>query len=165
MGLKYLLLKDVEKLGHSGDIKENIAPGYARNFLIPQKLAVVADKRTIRLQEKLKEEREKKRLIDRQESQAVAKRLEGVVITQIVKVDHDGHMYGSVTVADIVQLLSEQAQVEMDKKSIQLKQAIKKTGEHTISLKLKEDVMPSFQLKVLSEEGEQAEKKEEVASE
>lgn len=153
MATQYLLLEDVEGLGHSGEIVKNIKPGYVRNFLLPRKLVVVADQRSLRLQEKLKEEREKKRLLDKQESEAIAARLEGVILTQVVKVDQEGHMYGSVSVADIVHLLHEQAKIEMDKKSVQLKHGIKTTGIHTIPLKLKEGVTSSVQLKVISEEG------------
>ena len=152
MATQYLLLEDVEGLGHSGEIVKNVKPGYVRNFLLPRKLVVVADKRTLRLQEKLKEEREKKRALDKQESDAIAARLEGVVLTQVVKVDHEGHMYGSVSVADIVQMLHDQLQLEVEKKSVQLKHGIKTTGVHTIPLKLKEGITSSFQLKIISEE-------------
>lgn len=160
MANQYLLLEDVEGLGHSGEIVKNVKPGYVRNFLLPKKLVVIADKRTIRLQEKLKEERQKRRILDKQESDALAARVEGVLLTQVVKVDHDGHMYGSVSVADIVQLLKDHAQVEVEKKNIQLKHAIKTTGVHAIPLKLKEGVTASFNLKVISEEGQKAEQAE-----
>lgn len=152
MATQYLLLEDVEGLGHSGDIVKNIRPGFARNFLLPQKKIVIADKQTLRLQEKLKEERAKKRLLDKQESDAIAARVTGLTLTQVVKVDHDGHMYGSVTIADIAHLLQEHAQVEIEKKAILLKHAIKSTGVHTIHLKLKEGVDATFHLNVLSEE-------------
>jgi large subunit ribosomal protein L9 len=160
MATQYLLLEDVEGLGHSGEVVKNIKPGYVRNFLLPKKLVVIADKRTLRLQEKLKEQRQQKRLLDKQESDAVAARVEGLTLTKVVKVDHDGHMYGSVTVADIIHLLLDHVQVELDKKCIQLKHAIKTTGIHSISLKLKEGVTASFNLKVISEEGQKAEQAE-----
>jgi len=158
--MQYLLLQDVEHLGHSGDIVKNVKPGYARNFLIPQKLVVPADKRTIRLQEKLKEERQKKRLLDKQESEAIAARIEGLTVTKVVKVDHDGHMYGSVSVVDILHLLNEQVQVEIDKKAVQLKHAIKSTGIHAVVIKFKEGVTATFHLKVLSEESHRANNEE-----
>lgn len=156
MATQYLLLQDVEGLGHSGEIVKNVKPGYVRNFLMPRKLVIIADQRSLRLQEKLKEERAKKRLLDKQESEAIAARIEGLTLTKVVKVDHDGHMYGSVTIADIIHLLSEHVQVEVDKKGIQLKHPIKATGVHTVNVKLKEDVIASFHLKVISEEGHRA---------
>ena len=164
MATQYLLLEDVEGLGHSGDIVKNVKPGFARNFLLPRKKIAIADKHTLRLQEKLKEERAQKRLLDKQESEAIAARIEGLTLPVVVKVDHDGHMYGSVTVADILQLLQDKAQVEVEKKSIQLKHAIKVTGTHTIHLKLKEGVEANFNVNVQSEEGHKAAAQEEKAA-
>lgn len=166
MATQYLLLEDVEGLGHSGEIVKNVKPGYVRNFLLPRKLVIIADQRSLRLQEKLKEERQKKRLLDKQESEAIAARIEGLTLTKVVKVDHEGHMYGSVTISDIIHLLNEHVQVELDKKSIQLKHPIKATGVHTVNLKLKEGVLASFHLKVISEEGHRTahEEKQEQSS-
>ncbi len=151
MATKLLLIEDVETLGRSGEIV-SVRPGYARNYLLPHRFAVVADKQALRQQERLKEERQKQALIDRQESEEMAAHLEGVALVTVVKVDHEGHMYGSVTANEIVHLLQEQRQIELEKKSIQLKHPIKTTGAHTISVKLKEDITTSFSLKVMSEE-------------
>lgn len=153
MATKILMIKDVEK-ARSGDIV-SVKPGYSR-YLLAHGFAVRADKRALRMQERLKEERAKKALIDKQESEEVASRIQGITLTKVVKVDHEGHMYGSVTVAEIADLLLEHHQVELDKKSIQLKHAIKSTGVHEIHVKLKEGVNTSFHLKVMSEEGHRA---------
>ena len=154
MANQYLLLKDVEKLGLSGEIVKSVKPGYARNFLLPRGLAIVADKNTIRLQQKLQEERAQKRLIDKEESEKIAARINEQTIEKIVKVDHEGHMYGSVNVNDIVNLLSDNLQVEVEKKSIQLKHPIKSTGQHSIEVKLKEGVTAEFTLAVIAEEAD-----------
>lgn len=159
MATKLLLIEDVDSLGHSGEIV-SVRPGFARNFLLPQGLAIAADKRTLRMQERLREERKKKSLIDRQESEQMAAQFEGIVLTQIVKVDPEGRMYGSVSSLDIVHLLKDQAKVELDRKNIQLKHAIKDTGVHSIPVKLKEGVSTSFTLKVLSEEAFRASQEE-----
>ena len=74
-----LLLEDVDDLGRSGDIV-SVKPGFARNFLVPQKKAVVADKFTLRMQAKLKEERSKRAELDRNESEELAKKIEGMVL-------------------------------------------------------------------------------------
>jgi large subunit ribosomal protein L9 len=155
MATKVLLLEDVETLGRSGDMI-NVKPGYARNYLLPQGLAVIANKQTLRQQQRLQEARQKKVIADKQESEEIAARIEGITLTTIVKVDQEGHMYGSVTPHEIVQLLQEQQKVELEKKSIQLKQPIKTTGVHPIQVKLKEGITASFNLKVMSEEGYQA---------
>ena len=90
-----LLLEDVEDLGRSGDLV-SVKPGFARNFLLPQKKAVIAEKYTLRMQAKLQEERAKRAESDRQEAEGQAKQIEGKVLRIEVKVDPDGHMYGSV---------------------------------------------------------------------
>lgn len=151
MAAKLLLIDDVEALGRSGDIV-TVRPGYARNFLLPQGLAMIADKNTIRMQAKLQEERKQKAIVDKKESEELAARIEGLAITTTVKVDHDGHMYGSVTNADIAHLIQEQSGITVEKRSIQLKHAIKTVGEHTINIKLKEGVTTSIKLTVAPEE-------------
>lgn len=151
MAAKLLLIDDVEALGRSGDIV-TVRPGYARNFLLPQGFAMVADKNTIRMQAKLQEERKQKAIVDKKESELLAARMEGLVVTTTVKVDHDGHMYGSVTGADIAHLIQEQASIALEKRSVQLKHAIKTTGDHTINIKLKEGVTSSITLQVVPEE-------------
>jgi large subunit ribosomal protein L9 len=151
MATKLLLLSDVEDLGRSGDIV-SVKPGYARNFLLPQEKAVVADKNALRLQARLQEERNKKALHDRQESEVIAKSFEGLTLAKIVKVDHDGHMYGSVSITDILHLLQQHAGVALEKRSVLLKHPIKELGVHTIGVKLKEGVSGSFMLKVMAEQ-------------
>lgn len=152
MAAKLLLIEDVEALGRSGEIV-SVRPGYARNFLLPQGLAVIANKQALRQQERLVQERQLKAAEDKKESEAIAARLDGITLTKIVKVDHEGHMYGSVTAHEIIDLLQDQQKVELEKKNIQLKHPIKETGVHAISVKLKEGVNTSFNLKVMSEEG------------
>lgn len=164
MATKLLLLEDVEALGRSGEVV-SVKPGYARNYLLPQGLAVTADKQALRQQDRLKEERQKKAVADKQESDKVAASLEGITLTTVVKVDHEGHMYGSVTAHEIAHLLQEQQRMELDKKTIQLKHPIKTTGIHVIHVRLKEGVTASFNLKVMSEEGFKASKEEQPAAE
>jgi large subunit ribosomal protein L9 len=164
MATKLLLIEDVEVLGRSGEIV-NVKPGYARNYLLPKGLAVIANKQALRQQERLKEERQKQAEADQQESNEIAARLEGITLIQVVKVDHEGRMYGSVTPLEIVHILQEQQKIELEKKSIQLKHAIKETGVHTIPVKLKEGVTTSFILKVMSEEGYRTSQEEQPAVE
>lgn len=150
MAVKLLLIEDVEDLGRSGDIV-NVKPGYARNFLVPNRFAVQADKNALRMQARLQEERKKKAIIDKQEADKTAAALEGIVVKTVVKVDHEGNMYGSVTVHDVLEMLKEQANVELEKRSLLLKHPIKDIGVHTIPVKLKEGVTSSITLKVMSE--------------
>lgn len=154
MATKLLLIEDVDVLGRSGDVV-NVRPGYARNYLLPQGLAIIADKNTLRRQERLREERIKRAAVDRKESEELAQKFEGQVIRTTVKVDHEGHMYGSVSALDIAHLIKDQLSIDVEKSSIQLKHAIKTTGSKPITIKLKEGVTASITLEVTAE-GQQA---------
>jgi large subunit ribosomal protein L9 len=150
MATKLLLIDDVEDLGRSGDIV-SVKPGYARNRLIPMGAAIIADKNALKRQARLQEERIQKAADDKSHAEGIAKEIEGKIVKTSVKVDHDGHMYGSVSIADIVHLMQEQTQIQLEKRWIQLKHPIKKTGLYNILLKLPEGVTSAFQLKILAE--------------
>lgn len=144
-----LLLEDVDNLGRSGEVV-TVKPGYARNFLIPQKKAVIADKFTLRLQARLKEEREKKAVIDKVEAEKVAQELSLIELNTEVKVDAEGRMYGSVTATDLVKICEKQG-LSIEKKNIILVHPIKALGVYTIQLKLKEGVIASLRLNVMGD--------------
>jgi large subunit ribosomal protein L9 len=148
MGNQLLLIEDVDDLGRSGDLV-SVKPGYSRNFLLPKKKAVIADKNTLRLQAKLKEERAQLAEVDRKEAEEIASKIEGVVLSIEVKVDPDGHMYGSVSALDIARLL-EQEGYKIERRNIVLVQPIKTLGVHPVTLKLKEGVPARVTLKVHS---------------
>lgn len=150
---KLLLIQDVESLGRSGDMVA-VRPGYARNFLLPQGFALAADKSALRMQARLQEERRKKAVQDKKEADDLAIHIEGKTLTTIVKVDHDGHMYGSVSASDIVHLFKEQENLTVEKRGIILKHALKETGVHQLSVKLKEGVNASFTLKIVPEDAQ-----------
>lgn len=149
MKQQLLLLEDVDALGKKGEVV-SAKPGYIRNFLLPRGLAVIASPNTLRKQERLKAEREKQAIIDRQESESLAKQIEGLVLETKVKVDPEGHMYGSVSALDIAQLFHEKA-IPIEKKYIQLTRPIKETGAHKITLKLKEGITVLCELKIIPE--------------
>jgi len=149
MKQQLLLLEDVDALGRKGEVV-TAKPGYVRNFLLPRGLAAVATTNTLRKQERLRSEREKQAIIDRQESEALAKQLEETFLEIRVKVDPEGHMYGSVSAADVAQLFQEKG-VNVDKKHVQLTKPIKATGVHKITVKLKEGIPAICQLTIIPE--------------
>lgn len=153
MATKLLLIEDVEDLGRSGDIV-SVKPGYARNRLIPMGAAVVADKNAIKRQARLQEERLKKAAEDKKQSEGLAQAIEGKTVTTSVKVDHEGHMYGSVSIADIVHLVQDQLSMALEKRWVQLKHPIKKTGTYNVIVKLPEGVTAGFHVKVSAEGAE-----------
>lgn len=144
-----LLLEDVDGLGRSGDVVTAKA-GFIRNFLLPKKKAVIADKHTLRMRARLQEEREKQAAVDRKESEALAAQFEGYILQVAVKVDPEGNMYGSVTQHDIAKLLQEKG-MPIERKHILLPQALKTIGTHTVNVRLKEGVPASFSLEIIAE--------------
>ena len=93
--------------------------------------------------------------------------MEGMTLSTTVKVDQEGHMYGSVSILDVVHMLEQEKKILVEKTSVMLKHPIKDIGVHTIELKLKEGVVASFLLKVIPEGGmvESEAPQEEKASE
>ncbi len=149
MKQQLLLLQDVDALGKKGEIV-SAKPGYVRNFLLPQGLAVIASPNTLRKQERLRAERAKQAVVDRQESEELARQIEATPVETKVKVDPEGHMYGSVSAADIAQLFQERG-LPVEKKYVQLTRPIKETGIHKIPLKLKEGITLTAQLTIIPE--------------
>ena len=107
MKQQLLLLQDVDALGKKGDVV-SAKSGYVRNFLVPKKLAVIASPNTLRKQERLRQERAKQAVVDLKESEDLAKQIESIILETRVKVDPEGHMYGSVSAGDIALLFQHQ---------------------------------------------------------
>ncbi|HEX2582881.1 MAG TPA: 50S ribosomal protein L9 [Chlamydiales bacterium] len=149
MKQQLLLLEDVEALGKKGEVV-TAKSGYIRNFLLPKKFAVIASANTLRKQERLRAERAKQAIVDRQESEELAKQIESVPLEIKVKVDPEGHMYGSVSANDIAQLFQERG-LPVDRKNVMLTKPIKETGLKEISIKLKEGVSIVTRLMIIPE--------------
>lgn len=156
MATKVLLLEDVDHEKRKGEVI-SVRPGFARNFLLPKGYAVVATQQTLKKQAKLQEERRQKAEGDHQEATKISAQLEGVVLTTEVKVDHEGHMYGSVSAHDIIELIKAHTGVELEKRTVQLKHPIKATGAYDIQLRLMEGVPAAVHLKVVPEGAVKAE--------
>lgn len=148
---KLLLLEDIHNVGRKGDLVA-VKPGFARNFLLPQQKALVADRSVVKIQARLKEERAKQAIEDKKEAEVLAEKLKGFSITHEVKVDAEGHMYGSVSAKNIVELL-EAENIHIERRMVSIDHSIKQTGVHTIQLKLKEGVSAHFNLKIIPEPG------------
>ena len=139
-----LLLEDVVNYGRKGDLV-HVAPGFARNFLLPKQKALIATRVTLKLRARLQEERNKQADIDRKESEKLAQKLEGKSFETTVKVDPEGHLYGSVTTADISEIMAREG-FEVSKKFIALPHAIKQVGTIQVNLRLPEGVETSVAL-------------------
>lgn len=147
MATELLLLDDVENLGRKGNLVK-VRPGFARNYLLPRKLAEVATKQTLRKQERLVEERRVKAEEDKKESEAIAAKFVDLSVTTIVNVDPEGNMYGSVSSHDVVHMLKEQAGIDLEKRSVHLKHPLKKLGDHDVQIVLKEGVTTTLKVSI-----------------
>ncbi len=148
--MEILLLKDVDKLGTEGDIVQ-VADGYARNYLLPKGIAIVATKDKIVLQKKLKQRRQQKIEKELEEAKVLAEKISTISCTIPVKVGEDDKLFGSVTAADIARLLKEDEGIEIDKKNIMLVNPIKSLGVYAIDIKVHPDVKGTMKLWVIKE--------------
>ena len=145
--MKVILLCDVKGQGKKDQII-NVSDGYARNFLFPQKKAVPADaKATSEL--KSKEDAKQYRINeDRKAAQALADRIKEAVVDIVMGHGQDGRLYGSVTSKDIAGELSKILGIEIDKRKIIMKEAIKAYGNYEVEIKLLQDISAKFVVKV-----------------
>lgn len=148
--MKVILRADVEKLGHLGDIV-NVKPGYGRNFLLPQQLASLATPANIRVFELERKKLQARMDALRAAASDLASKLEGVVVTISMRVGENDKLYGSVTPAMIGDALAAMG-IELDRHRLLLDGAIRTLGEHHVRARLHADVVPSFTVKIVSEE-------------
>ncbi len=124
--MKVILLKDVKSLGKKGDLV-NASDGYARNYLIPKKLAEQATENNVHILNNKKEAERRQKLKELEEAQKLAKSLMGKEIKFKVKIGENGRLFGSITSKDISEKLKEQYNMDIDKKKI-VAETIRQTG-------------------------------------
>lgn len=149
--MQVLLLKDVPNLGKAGTVK-NVADGYARNYLFPQKLAVPATPEAMKQAEAIRKAALRRQQRIEEEAEALAKELEAVSLTFKAKAGESGKLYGSVTAAHIAEALSAQMGMEFDKRKIDLEEPLKELGPHQVRIKLAPTVSASIRVVVEPEE-------------
>ena len=149
--MKVLLLKDVYKLGHAGDVKK-VADGYGRNYLIPYGFATLATPNAVKSAGDIKKKADKLRAELTSEMEGIAKKIEGVVLTFSSKAGETGKLYGSITSQMIAEALSEKAGTEIDKRLITV-EPIRTLGEHPVTVHLTADIYPSVRV-IVHREGE-----------
>jgi large subunit ribosomal protein L9 len=147
--VKLILLADVKPLGRKGEVVD-VAEGYARNYLLPRKLATEADKGALaRLgsQQKALEKREAQVLAD---AKALAARLEAAKVAVKAKAGGNGKLFGAVTNADVASAINDSLAVAIDKHKIELKSAIKALGSYSVEIKLHKNVVAKTTVDVVS---------------
>ncbi|MCL2397436.1 MAG: 50S ribosomal protein L9 [Defluviitaleaceae bacterium] len=147
--MKVILLQDVKGVGKKDQIIE-ASDGYVRNFLMPKKLAVEASKVNVTALETKKRGAEKQRVKDLEDARAMKALLESKTITIAQKTGEGGRLFGSVTNKEVAQALSDQEGIDIDRKKITIPDVIKKTGEHSVDVRLHTDVAAKLQLMIKS---------------
>jgi large subunit ribosomal protein L9 len=132
--VKVILTTDVAKLGKSGELKD-VPDGYARNFLIPQKVAVPAAGGAYRAWQHDIASREEKRQRERGEAEIAANRIASTTLTMGVKVGEGGKLYGSITAQDIADALGRRG-ITVDKHKVDLDQPLKSLGTYKVAVKV-----------------------------
>ena len=147
--MKVILLKDIENLGKKYEIKE-VSDGYARNYLIPRKLAKVANEKNLKWLEKQKEKEEKKAEEELRKIQEAASAIDGQEVIIPVKVGEDGQLFESINTQKIYERLKELG-FEIKKNQILLESPIKELGEFSVKIKFPHNLEAEIKIIVVEE--------------
>jgi large subunit ribosomal protein L9 len=149
--MRVLLLKDVYKLGHAGDVKK-VADGYARNYLIPQRLATLATPAAIKNAESLRQNAAIARAKLNAELAGVADTLNGLTLTFAVKAGETGKLYGSVTMAQVADEIKKASGLDVERRNVG-HQPLRELGDHKVPVRLTADLIPNVRV-IIHREGE-----------
>ena len=147
--MKVVLLKDVKGTGKKGEIKE-VADGFAKNFLFKNSLARLCDNSAINENKNMKDAQNFHKQEEIKEAKAIAKNVEGKVLTMKIKCGSNGKTFGSITSKEISEAL-EKISIKLDKKKIDLKEPIKTLGTYTVVAKIYPEISAKFNVVVEAE--------------
>lgn len=146
--MRIILQRPVEKLGAPGDVVE-VADGYARNFLIPKGMATPASKGAIRHAVRLKQTHEKRVKADLDQATGAAQRLSAATVRVSVKAGEGGRLFGSLPAHALAEEIGKATGVEVDRRQIQLADAIRSVGTHEVAINLHPDVTATVTVEVV----------------
>ena len=158
--MKVVFIEDVPDVAEAGEIKE-VADGYGRNYLIPRRLAILADARATQIVEAQKKRKARIEAETEAEMRELAKQLEGLDMVIKAKAGAKDRLYGSITNADIAEELNTSAGLVVDKRKIELETPIHEIGSYEIPIRLTKDIIPKVKLSIISEEKVEGEDKKE----
>lgn len=148
--MEVILRQDVDELGLEGDVV-SVAKGYARNYLIPQSMALEASEHNRKALEMQRKKIELKRVRVKEQAEKVKAEMEKVVLTFSQKAGEEGKLYGSVTSMDVASQLKEQG-VDIERRKIVLEKPIKELGEFQVDVKIYPEVTAAIKVVVKAEE-------------
>ena len=147
--MKVLLCEDVEKLGWYGDVVE-VNESYARNFLMPQRLATVPTEHNLKAMAEEKAKRTVQRNLDEERMQKAAKAVEGAEVVLAAKANEQGHLFGSITENQIADNLRQQG-FEIVDRVVQIDEHIKEVGQYSVKLKFTANVTAKIKVTIVPE--------------
>jgi large subunit ribosomal protein L9 len=147
--MKVLLIKDVYKLGRAGDVKK-VADGYGRNFLLRQKMAVLATPGAIKTAERIRLKAAEKRVILNDEMSVIAQALEKVQLSFGARAGETGKLYGSITSQEVAEALQKKSGYALKRQQLDM-QPLRALGEHTVRIRLTMDLIPEIKVTVFRE--------------
>jgi len=156
--MKVVLLEDLPGKGKAGEIKE-VSKGYARNFLLPRGLALLATPAVIKKVESRLEKEKLEESIDRGKLVELAQKIEGKEIRFKARMGAGERLFGSITAADIAEELSRAIGSVIDKKKIDMEESLRKTGSYEVAVKLASDLNPQITVVIEEEKETEAEEK------
>lgn len=148
--MKLILKQDVNKIGKKGEVVD-VKDGYARNFLLPQDLAVPATPKNLKQLKKQEAAIDKKNAEELAEAQEFAEKIEAIQVEVSLKSGEGGKTFGSISSKEISDVLKSEFGVDVDKKKIQIEEAIKSIGTHIVTIKLHPEVTCELKVKVNEE--------------
>lgn len=148
--MRVVLLKDVPPLGKAGEVV-NVAEGYARNYLIPRRLAEPASEKKLEELSRIRRQREKKAAAATTRAEQVAAKLQGVTVLVRAKAGGGGRLFGAVTAKDIAAALENELGIKLDKKQILLEAPFKETGSYVVTARVGPGLTAAFNVEVVSD--------------
>lgn len=146
--MKVILLQDIKGVGKKDEVI-NASDGYARNFLLPKKMALEANSENMSKLKAKQDSNQYKKLVEKEEAKKIAERLKDITLKIKVKAGENQKIFGSITSKEISDNLKEQYKIEIDKKKIDLKEPLKTLGCFSVLIKLYEGVTGSLKVQII----------------
>ena len=147
--MRLLLRADVDGLGHKGDVVE-VADGYARNYLVPRAMAIVASDGAERQAEAMRRSREVADAAARAAAEGVATTLVAAVVTVPARAGAEGRLFGSVTTAEVADAVAAQFAIDLDRRALHIEEPIREVGTHRVVARLHTDVQFEITIEVVA---------------
>ncbi len=144
-----ILIRNVEALGAESD-QVNVATGFARNYLLPQGLAIPLTQGNERHLEALRKQRQERELLEAKDAKELAAGFKHLMLIIKAKTGDNGKMYGSVTPSNIVEQLKQQFDVKIERKKLHIDEPIRSIGDHNVEVRLHSDVSTTLKVRVES---------------